>query len=219
MRAAGRQPDARKSSATARPCGPSDALIEQGDVIGNVGIGGVFCPRFLQNSARMHEVAAQHVGIALIVEDLRRAAHEAHSRLHRRGRRDRSGAAGHRRRQARARHRPRAAAFSRPAEIALREAVIALLEIHSAEAEIVVGIARGRRAASGCAAGPLGPRSAACVPPTEPVVSAPVFIADGHRSVFRPVTPLSFGLRLSFVVESRSRSATAAPSLPTRRYA
>jgi hypothetical protein len=51
-----------------------DALIEQGDVVGNVGIGGVFCPRFLQNSARMHEVAAQQEGIALIVEDLGRAA-------------------------------------------------------------------------------------------------------------------------------------------------
>ena len=89
--------------------------------------------------ARVLIVAAQHVGVALVVEDLGGRAENADRLGYRRGRQDQSGAAGHRRRPARARPRRRAMTFgARSGNIARPVAVVLRAILFLTEVQVVV---------------------------------------------------------------------------------
>src|SRR5262244_1107725 len=137
----------------------AQARLDRFEIVLDVGVAGVAGLRLQQRLAGAARVAAQYVGVAAVVEDLRRGACDLGGLV--------VGAVGEieaalavvRRRQAHPRLEVARMQLDRAAEVAFGQAEIAGLEVLLAEAEIVVGqslrrgggrrVARGRPHAAG----------------------------------------------------------------------
>src|SRR5215813_8263766 len=117
----------------------AQARLDRFEIVLDVGVAGVAGLRLQQRFAGAARVAAQHIGVAAVVEDLRRGACDLGGLV--------VGAVGEieaalavvRRRQAHPRFEVARMQLDRAAEVTLGQAEIAGLEVLLAEAEIVAG--------------------------------------------------------------------------------